>query len=32
MILKDFAETELAMPVIDGQKTESEKFAGAVST
>jgi prolyl-tRNA synthetase len=31
-VYKDFAETELAMPVIDGQKTESEKFAGAVST
>jgi prolyl-tRNA synthetase len=28
-IYKDFAETELAMPVMDGQKTESEKFAGA---
>jgi prolyl-tRNA synthetase len=31
-VYKNFAETELAMPVIDGQKTESEKFAGAVST
>ena len=31
-VYKDFAETELAMPVIDGQKTESEKFAGAVNT
>src|ERR1700760_3225436 len=31
-VYKDFAETELAMPVIDGQKTESEKFAGAVRT
>ena len=31
-VYKDFAETELAMPVMDGQKTESEKFAGAVRT
>jgi prolyl-tRNA synthetase len=31
-IYKDFAETELAMPVIDGQKSESEKFAGASRT
>jgi prolyl-tRNA synthetase len=31
-VYKDFAETELAMPVVDGQKTESEKFAGAVKT
>jgi prolyl-tRNA synthetase len=31
-VYKDFAETELAMPVVDGQKTESEKFAGAVNT
>jgi prolyl-tRNA synthetase len=31
-VYKDFAETELAMPVLDGQKTESEKFAGAVRT
>ena len=31
-VYKDFSETELAMPVIDGQKTESEKFAGAVRT
>src|SRR5919205_263695 len=31
-LYKDFAETELAMPVMDGQKTESEKFAGAVRT
>jgi prolyl-tRNA synthetase len=31
-IYKDFAETELAMPVMDGQKTESEKFAGADRT
>ena len=31
-VYKEFAHTELAMPVIDGQKTESEKFAGAEST
>jgi prolyl-tRNA synthetase len=31
-VYKDFAETELAMPVVDGQKTESEKFAGAERT
>ncbi len=31
-IYKEFAETELAMPVIEGQKSESEKFAGAVNT
>ena len=31
-IYKHFAETELAMPVIDGLKTESEKFAGADRT
>jgi prolyl-tRNA synthetase len=31
-IYKDFAETELAMPVVDGQKTDSEKFAGAERT
>src|SRR6187455_2128199 len=31
-VYKNFAETELAMPVIDGQKTESEKFAGADRT
>jgi len=31
-VYKDFAETELAMPVIDGQKTDSEKFAGAERT
>jgi prolyl-tRNA synthetase len=31
-IYKEFAETELAMPVIDGQKSDSEKFAGASST
>ena len=31
-VYKDFAETELAMPVIDGAKSESEKFAGALRT
>ena len=31
-IYKDFAKNELALPVIDGVKTEKEKFAGAVST
>jgi prolyl-tRNA synthetase len=31
-VYKDFAETELAMPVVDGLKTESEKFAGADRT
>ena len=31
-IYKEFVETELAMPVIDGQKSESEKFAGASKT
>ncbi len=28
----DFCESVLAMPVIKGQKTESEKFAGAMAT
>ena len=31
-IYKDFVETELAMPVVDGQKSDSEKFAGAART
>jgi prolyl-tRNA synthetase len=31
-VYKDFAENDLAMPVVDGEKTESEKFAGAVKT
>ena len=31
-VYKDFAETEMAMPVVDGQKTDSEKFAGAERT
>jgi prolyl-tRNA synthetase len=29
---KEFCETELAMPVVEGQKSESEKFAGASRT
>src|SRR4249919_1131573 len=31
-IYKDFAERELAMPVVDGIKSDSEKFAGASRT
>ncbi len=31
-IYADFCEKSLAMPVIKGQKTESDKFAGAVAT
>jgi len=31
-LYKEFAETELAMPVIDGLKSDSEKFAGASRT
>ena len=31
-VYKEFVETELAMPVMDGRKTESEKFAGAQHT
>ncbi len=31
-IYADFCEKSLAMPVIKGKKTESDKFAGAVST
>ena len=31
-VYKDFAENVLAMPVVDGLKTESEKFAGADRT
>ncbi|MGH9202922.1 MAG: proline--tRNA ligase, partial [Vicinamibacterales bacterium] len=31
-VYKDFAEADLAMPVMDGLKTESEKFAGAERT
>lgn len=31
-VYRDFVESELAIPVIPGQKTESEKFAGALRT
>lgn len=31
-VYQEFAENELAMPVIPGQKTENEKFPGAVKT
>src|SRR5258708_11012608 len=31
-LYKECAETELAMPVVDGPKSESEKFAGACRT
>lgn len=31
-IYKEFAENVLAMPVVDGQKSDSEKFAGASRT
>ena len=31
-VYKDFFETELAIPVVAGRKTESEKFAGAEDT
>jgi prolyl-tRNA synthetase len=31
-LYKEFAEAELAMPVVDGTKSESEKFAGASRT
>jgi prolyl-tRNA synthetase len=31
-VYKEFAEHVLAMPVVDGRKTESEKFAGAMHT
>jgi prolyl-tRNA synthetase len=31
-IYKEFVETELAVPVVDGPKSESEKFAGASMT
>ena len=31
-VYADFCENSLAMPVITGKKTESDKFAGAVST
>ena len=32
LVYKDFVETELAMPVIAGRKSDSEKFAGADKT
>ena len=31
-VYADFAENEMAMPVVKGRKTEREKFAGAVRT
>jgi prolyl-tRNA synthetase len=31
-VYREYAETELAIPVIPGLKTESERFAGAVET
>jgi prolyl-tRNA synthetase len=31
-VYRDFAEAWMAMPVVTGQKTESEKFAGALRT
>ena len=31
-VYADFCESDLAIPVIKGKKTESDKFAGAVST
>ena len=31
-LYKEFVESELAMPVVDGQKSDSEKFAGAART
>lgn len=31
-VYREFAETELAMPVVYGEKTEGEKFAGALKT
>jgi len=31
-VYQEFAETEMAMPVMTGQKTDSEKFAGADRT
>src|SRR5262249_61138708 len=31
-LYKDFAEKDLAMPVVDGIKSDSEKFAGASRT
>ncbi len=31
-VYADFAEEQAAVPVIDGRKSESEKFAGAVAS
>ncbi|MPZ15938.1 MAG: proline--tRNA ligase, partial [Chloroflexi bacterium] len=31
-VYRDFAETELAIPVIPGRKSEAERFAGAAAT
>ena len=31
-VYADFCEKSLAMPVVKGRKTESDKFAGAVAT
>ena len=31
-VYKEFLQSELAIPVLDGKKTDSEKFAGAVHT
>jgi prolyl-tRNA synthetase len=31
-VYREFAETELAMPVIPGRKSDAEKFAGAAAT
>ena len=31
-VYRDFVETDLAVPVLTGKKTENEKFAGALST
>jgi len=31
-VYQDFVETELAIPVIPGKKTENERFAGALNT
>jgi prolyl-tRNA synthetase len=31
-LYKEFAESVLAMPVVDGRKSDSEKFAGAATT
>src|SRR5687767_11458209 len=31
-VYKEFVETELAMPVIEGRKSDAEKFAGAAKT